>query len=148
MRAHTFFYQSIGWWANFFVRPARDRKGWNTSSAFSTGILHYVYTLPPVAVAMIIVALWAWTDVDIKRMQPYIDLAYGNAPASRTLLLDYSTKHPALVSYFALKWNHWIVALSSLMVLVGLALQPLAASLFTVKDIWWDGPSIYPFSYP
>lgn len=109
---------------------------------------------------MAIVTLWAWTDLDIKRLQvrephplthtrthpiqPYVDLAYGNAPASTTLLLDYSNQHAALVSVFAYRHNHYLVALSSLMVLLGLALQPLAASLFTVKDIWWDAPGTPP----
>lgn len=29
------------------------------------------------------------------------------------------------------------------MVLIGLAIQPLAASLFTVKQVWWNGPSLF-----
>ncbi|KAF8521330.1 hypothetical protein JB92DRAFT_2785803 [Gautieria morchelliformis] len=120
------------------------QNGWKVPSEFAatTGIMHYVYTLPPVAVAMIIVALWAWTDVDIKRMQPYIDLAYGNAPASRTILLDYSNQHAALASVSAYRHSHYLVALSSFMVLAGLAIQPLAASLFTLKQIWWTSPSL------
>ncbi|KAF8518276.1 hypothetical protein BU17DRAFT_66517 [Hysterangium stoloniferum] len=119
-------------------------NGWKVSSAASAtnGILHYVYTLPPVAVAMIVISLWAWTDVDIKRMQPYIDLAYGNAPAQRSLLLDYSNKHPIIVSFYAYRHSHFVVVLSSLLVLVGLAVQPLAASLFTVKNVWWNGPNL------
>ncbi|KAF8517011.1 hypothetical protein BU17DRAFT_50207 [Hysterangium stoloniferum] len=119
-------------------------NGWEVSSAASAtnGILHYIYTLPPVAVAMIVISLWAWTDVDIKRMQPYLDLAYGNAPAQRSLLLDYSNKHPIIVTFHAYRHNHFIVVLSSLLVLVGLAVQPLAASLFTVDNIFWDGPDL------
>jgi hypothetical protein len=52
-------------------------------------------------------AVWAWTDIEIKKMQvsisfvahpfafswrpqPYVDLAYGNAPPHKTLLLDYT----------------------------------------------------------
>ncbi|EIM82094.1 uncharacterized protein STEHIDRAFT_65902 [Stereum hirsutum FP-91666 SS1] len=47
------------------------KHGWATSASFSSeeGILHYVYTLPPVGVAMIIVGLWTWTDMEIKRLQ-------------------------------------------------------------------------------
>ncbi|GJJ15219.1 hypothetical protein Clacol_009495 [Clathrus columnatus] len=99
-------------------------------------------TLPPVGVAMVIVALWAWTDLDIRRQQPYIDLARGNAPASKSLLLDYSGKHPALVTYNAMHHNHYIVAISSILVLIGLALQPLAAALFTVKSVYGNGPDL------
>jgi len=123
---------------------SQELNGWKVPNAASAtnGILHYIYTLPPVAVAMIMVSLWAWTDVDIKRMQPYLDLAYGNAPAQRSLLLDYSNKHPILVSFHAYRHSHFIVVLSSLLVLVGLAVQPLAASLFTVKNTFWDGPDL------
>lgn len=73
--------------------------------------------------------------------QPYIDLAYGNAPASRTILLDYSTRHAAIVSVSAYRHSHYLVALSSLIVLTGLAIQPLAAALFTMKQTWWSVPS-------
>ena len=39
---------------------------------------------------MFIVALWAWVDLEILKMQPYIDLVRGNASAKRSLLLDYT----------------------------------------------------------
>ena len=39
---------------------------------------------------MIIVALWVWTDIEIKKMQPYIDLVHGDSPPQRSLLLDYT----------------------------------------------------------
>src|ERR1700735_3260421 len=39
---------------------------------------------------MILVALWAWTDIEIKKMQPYIDLIHGDSPPQRSLLLDYT----------------------------------------------------------
>lgn len=47
-------------------------------------------TLPPTIVAMIIIGLWSWTNIEIQRMQPYIDLAHGNAKSETTLLLDYT----------------------------------------------------------
>jgi hypothetical protein len=54
---------------------------------------------------MVLVALWAWTDIEIKKMQvrtslplfsspdsvqPYVDLARGQSPAHKSLLLDYT----------------------------------------------------------
>jgi hypothetical protein len=39
---------------------------------------------------MIIVALWAWIDIEIKKMQPYIDLVHGDSPPQKSLLLDYT----------------------------------------------------------
>ncbi|KIJ47062.1 hypothetical protein M422DRAFT_249378 [Sphaerobolus stellatus SS14] len=100
------------------------------------------HTLPPVTIAMVLVSMWAWTDMDFKRMQPFIELAYGNAPASRSLLLNYSTKHPVVASLKALRSTHYLIALSSGMVVIGLAFQPLAAALFTVRDTYWAGPPI------
>lgn len=49
-------------------------------------------TLPPVFVALIVVSLWAYVDIEIKKMQPYVDLVHGNSPPQRSLLLDYSKK--------------------------------------------------------
>ncbi len=66
-------------------------------------------TLPAVGVAMILVGLWTWTDLEIKRLQvrdsselsplnlsnlpisqPYVDLLHGDSPPQRSLLLDYT----------------------------------------------------------
>jgi len=59
---------------------ARDLSSW----------LIIQQTLPPVIVAMVIVALLTWTDIEIKKMQPYIDLVHGDSPPQRSLLLDYT----------------------------------------------------------
>ena len=86
--------------------------GWNIRGNFNdTGdAWHYLYTLPPVIVAAAIAAAAAWTDFEVKKMQvrgpwvrargrycedswlrqPYIDLAHGNSPPHRSLLLDYT----------------------------------------------------------
>ena len=39
---------------------------------------------------VLFVALWAWVAIEIQMMQPYIDLERGNAPAEKSLLLDYT----------------------------------------------------------
>ncbi|KAI0322957.1 hypothetical protein OF83DRAFT_1160785 [Amylostereum chailletii] len=44
-------------------------RGWETGPSADHGVLHYVYTLPPVVIAMLIVSVWAWTDIEIKRLQ-------------------------------------------------------------------------------
>jgi hypothetical protein len=43
--------------------------------------------------------MWAWADLEIKKVQPYIDLAHGNARPETTLLLDYTSVKYAF--YFA-----------------------------------------------
>ena len=95
--------------------------------AAQQGFMHYLYvrvpvsertcssvvtllaqTFPAIAVAMFITSMWAWTDIEIKKMQvrpslshiyfpplitclqPYVDLTHGDAPPQRSLLLDYT----------------------------------------------------------
>ncbi|KAA1473042.1 hypothetical protein DENSPDRAFT_218676 [Dentipellis sp. KUC8613] len=113
-------------------------NGWKTTGKFSSeeGIMHYIYTLPPVGVAMIFVGLWAWTDIEVKRMQPYVDLAHGDSPAERSLLLDYTRTHNFFVWLSAAVNKHHLVALTSLMAIVGLSFQPLAAALFTLRQTY------------
>lgn len=114
-------------------------------------------TLPPTVVAMIIIGLWSWTNIEIQRMQPYIDLAHGNAKSETTLLLDYTrTKYVHLSTFIwsmklmfistFLIWmqaasnGHWIVTMASIIALAGLAFQPLAAGWLTVRNIWLPLP--------
>jgi hypothetical protein len=103
---------------------------------------------------MVLVALWAWTDIEIKKMQPYIDLLHGDSPPQRSLLLDYTrTKcvfnlysccldldlilYSNFVVWISAFWNqHYMVAFATLLVLLGLVFQPLAAAMFTVRDTY------------
>jgi hypothetical protein len=39
--------------------------------------------------------------------------------------------------------RHYLVALASLMVVLTLSFQPLAAALLVVKDVWWQEPSAF-----
>ncbi|KAF9254630.1 hypothetical protein L218DRAFT_459793 [Marasmius fiardii PR-910] len=105
-----------------------------------SGVWHYIYTLPLVALAMFIVGIWAWTDIEIKKLQPYVDLAQGNSPPHRSLLLDYTRHHNFLVWMPALSNKHYTVLLASLLAIISLAFQPLAAALLEVRDIWWSLP--------
>jgi len=115
---------------------SNKNDGWPTKEDAEKGILHYVYTLPAVAVTMVLVGIWAWTDVEVKRLQPYVDLMHGDSPPQRSLLLDYTRTHNALVWVQATSNRHYIVALASLMALVALSFQPIAAALFSVRDIY------------
>ncbi|KAI0790335.1 hypothetical protein C8Q75DRAFT_110838 [Abortiporus biennis] len=112
-------------------------NGWATKGKFTTesGFMHYVYTFPPVAISMILAGLWAWTDIEIRKLQPYVDLAHGNAPPQRSLLLDYTRTHTLLVWTVSVKNQHWIVTMGSLLVLLTFTFQPLSAALFNVQDV-------------
>jgi len=99
-------------------------------------VMHYVYTLPPVIVAAVIVALWAWTDIEIKKMQPYVDLVRGDASAEKSLLLDYTRTNNFVVWTAAARNRHWVVTGTSVMVLITLCFQPLASALLSVRNTW------------
>jgi hypothetical protein len=111
---------------------------------------------------MVLVALWAWTDIEIKKMQPYIDLVHGDSPPQRSLLLDYTRSKcvaalhvpcqylPVLnssalsnfVVWISAFWNrHYMVAFATLLALLALVFQPLAAAMFTVRNTWLAHPS-------
>ncbi|KAJ7638599.1 hypothetical protein FB45DRAFT_827076 [Roridomyces roridus] len=113
-------------------------NGWKThgNTTNVTGVMHYVYTLPPVIVAAFIVALWTWTDIEIKKMQPYVELVRGDAPPEKSLLLDYTRSNNFLVWTASARNGHWVVTAASIMVLVTLTFQPLASALLTVKNTW------------
>ncbi|KAF7761476.1 hypothetical protein Agabi119p4_9468 [Agaricus bisporus var. burnettii] len=118
---------------------SHTRQGWPTSGDIvdTDNALHYAYTLPPVIVAAILVALWSWTEVEIKKMQPYVDLVHGDSPPHRSLLLDYTRHNNFFVWLRAAANKHYLVALASLMALLALAFQPLSAALLSVRDIWF-----------
>ncbi|KAJ7774308.1 hypothetical protein DFH07DRAFT_912857 [Mycena maculata] len=119
-------------------------NGWKTHGDETnvTGFMHYVYTLPPVIVAAVIVALWTWTDIEIKKMQPYVDLVRGDAPPEKSLLLDYTRTNNFVVWTAAARNRHWVVTAASVMVLVTLLFQPLASALLTVKNTWTTLPDV------
>ncbi|GJE86425.1 DUF3433 domain-containing protein [Phanerochaete sordida] len=116
---------------------SEKNQGWETKGKITTesGFMHYVYTLPPVAISMFFAALWAWTDLEIRKLQPYVELARGNAPPQRSLLLDYTRTHTFFVWTVAARNQHWLVVIGALLVVLTLAFQPLAAALFNVQDI-------------
>ncbi|KDR73215.1 hypothetical protein GALMADRAFT_142353 [Galerina marginata CBS 339.88] len=122
---------------------SNKNQGWpskQTDGGFTA--LHYVYTFPPVIIAAVVVALWTWTDVEIKKIQPYVDLVHGDSPPHRSLLLDYTRHNNFLVWTHAASNRHYLVALASLMVILSLSFQPLAAALLVVKDTWMQAPDI------
>ncbi|KAF8156670.1 hypothetical protein B0H34DRAFT_471221 [Crassisporium funariophilum] len=122
---------------------SNKHQGWSSGDTDRASlILHYAYTLPPVMIASIFVAMWAWTDVEIKKIQPYVDLVHGDSPPHRSLLLDYTRYNNFLVWTRAANNKHYLVALASLMVVLSLSFQPLAAALLVVRDTWWQDPDM------
>ena len=66
--------------------------------------------------------------------QPYVDLSRGDADANTSLLLDYTNSPKFIVWIYQTKNRHTVALLSTLVLLMLLASQPLCASLFTIRD--------------
>lgn len=112
--------------------------------------------------SMVIVALWAWTDLEIRRMQPYIDLVHGHATPEKSLLLDYTMTrwvtsqslmlfrvHTPDCCHIASKFfvwmtayrnGHYMVATIAIIGIITLVVNPLAPAMFTIRNILWGPP--------
>ncbi|KAJ3560319.1 hypothetical protein NP233_g10916 [Leucocoprinus birnbaumii] len=128
---------------------SNKNQGWESSGDISSSqdALHYVYTLPPVIVAAVLAAMWTWTDIEVKKMQPYVDLVHGNSPPHRSLLLDYTRYNNFFVWSRAAANKHYLVVLTSLMALLALSFQPLASALLAVRNTWMPQPGINVFNH-
>lgn len=77
---------------------------------------------------------WAVADWMIRWYQPYVTLSEGNAPAARSILLDYIALNRLTTLYYSLKHRHWLINVSTLTALSVIFMQPLAGSLFHVRQ--------------
>ncbi|KAH7161853.1 hypothetical protein EDB81DRAFT_785638 [Dactylonectria macrodidyma] len=93
-------------------------------------IISYRYL--PNIVAVLFSLLWNWINLDVKRIQPWVELSKpGGATAQDSILLDYPSDFIAVAPFRAAKRQHWAVFLSgSIMVLVFWVLTPLQTALF------------------
>ncbi|KAI6127127.1 hypothetical protein F5141DRAFT_1085716 [Pisolithus sp. B1] len=66
--------------------------------------------------------------------QPYVTLAEGNVPASRSILLDYVRVRIAVL-FYSFKYKHYLVYVSTLVAFTVALLQPLAGSLLQVQQV-------------
>ncbi|KAK2048923.1 hypothetical protein LZ31DRAFT_489657 [Colletotrichum somersetense] len=70
----------------------------------------FSYLFLPTIVAVIYSLLWSWIDLDIKRIQPWLEMSKpGGATAERSIFLDYPYDFIALVPMKAAKRGHWAV---------------------------------------
>ncbi|KAH8097012.1 hypothetical protein BXZ70DRAFT_895244 [Cristinia sonorae] len=98
--------------------------GWATRGRITTeqGVMHFLYTFPPVAISMGFSALWAWTDIEIRKLQ---------------------VSHNTLWVWFkAWRNRHCMVTSASILVILTFSFQPLSAALFSVQEVWWTEPDI------
>lgn len=68
------------------------------------GPVTFAYLFLPTIVAVIYSLLWSWIDLDVKRMQPWLELSrQGGTTAENSLFLDYPYDFVAIVPFKAAK---------------------------------------------
>ncbi|KAF5347802.1 hypothetical protein D9756_010270 [Leucocoprinus leucothites] len=67
--------------------------------------------------------------------KPYVVLHKGNACAEESLLLDYIDQGPFFSMFHAMRWKHRVVFFSTLTAFITYAFQPLAGSIFQIRQV-------------
>jgi len=70
----------------------------------------------------------------VYRLQPYISASHGNAPPEQTVLISYVNQAKIRAALSALKNGHRIVVVSTILAYITSLWQPLAATLFVVRQ--------------
>ncbi|KAH9052759.1 hypothetical protein EDB87DRAFT_1655642 [Lactarius vividus] len=74
-------------------------------------------------------------DWAIRMWNPYLLLSRGNASADETLLVDYIADSRPFITYNALRFKHQFVLVSGFTALATLLFQPLAGSIFSIRQL-------------
>ncbi|KAH0366132.1 hypothetical protein KCU65_g5613, partial [Aureobasidium melanogenum] len=97
----------------------------------------FSYLYMPTIVSLVLSFIWTWIDLDIKRLQPYVQLSRKHgALGNDSILLHYPFDFVALVPFAAIRRKHWPTFLASAAVVVIFwGLTPLPSSIFATKTI-------------
>ncbi|KAL0943769.1 uncharacterized protein CTRU02_201656 [Colletotrichum truncatum] len=95
------------------------------------GYAKFGYLFLPTIVAVVYSLLWSWIDLDVKRIQPWLEMSRpGGATAMRSVFLDYPYDFVAFVPMRAAKRRHWAVFYSgTVMVMIFWLITPLLAAI-------------------
>ncbi|GAA98809.1 uncharacterized protein L969DRAFT_104283 [Mixia osmundae IAM 14324] len=111
-------------------------SGWPALSASVKGVnSRFLYSVPPVLLSVPLVAMWAMIDYQVKKIQPFLDLAMCSATREQSFALNYLETSRFIVWIDTLRNRHFAATFSTLACLVALSFQPLASALLLVKDV-------------
>ncbi|KAJ7775089.1 hypothetical protein B0H16DRAFT_1303748 [Mycena metata] len=82
-----------------------------------------------------LVLIWQSSDRSYRELQPYIVLARGNATAAEGLLANYVSLSVWSTISTSLKFQHYLILLSTITTLLGSLLQPLAGSIIQAEQL-------------
>lgn len=102
-----------------------------------SGIVTFGYLYAPTVISVLYSLLWSWIDLDIRRIQPWLELSrQEGATADSSLLLDYPNTFLAFIPFLAWKKGHWPVFFSGIAsMLLFWAITPLQSSIMGLKPI-------------
>ncbi|KIY62821.1 hypothetical protein CYLTODRAFT_473525 [Cylindrobasidium torrendii FP15055 ss-10] len=114
---------------------SKKNNGLTLPAAFSnTALTSFLLSSVPPLFVLALAFLYRELDWFMRWYQPYVTLHRGNASASEALLLDYIALGPLFSIFRARRWGHWVVFWSSATAILTYALQPLAASVFSIQQ--------------
>ncbi|OCK73555.1 hypothetical protein K432DRAFT_410597 [Lepidopterella palustris CBS 459.81] len=98
-----------------------------------SGWLYFFTSYFPALVSVIYSVLWNTVDIEIKKLQPYMDMARPEGSNIKTIYFNYLDKNTFLVPYYALKNRHRLVLIASLIDISATALAPILVATFELQ---------------
>jgi len=95
----------------------------------------FLTSFTPTLLVMPLALLWYQTDYLLKWSQPYVTLSQKSARADEALLLDYTAMNKILILWQSFHYRHWLIFISSITALAAALLQPLAGSIFQIRQL-------------
>ncbi|KAK1778237.1 hypothetical protein QBC45DRAFT_168921 [Copromyces sp. CBS 386.78] len=100
-------------------------------------VVTFSYLYAPTVISVLYSLLWSWIDLDIRRIQPWLELSRPEgALAESSVLLDYPSTFLAFIPFTAWKKGHWPVFFSGIAsMLLFWAITPLQSAIMGVKSV-------------
>ncbi|KAF6841696.1 hypothetical protein CPLU01_00368 [Colletotrichum plurivorum] len=107
-----------------------------SADSFST-FVRFCYLFLPTIVAVIYSLLWSWIDLDVKRIQPWLEMSRpAGATAESSIFLDYPYDFIAFVPIKAARRRHWAVFYGgTIMVIIFWVVTPLQSAVFGTGSV-------------
>jgi hypothetical protein len=122
---------------------SRDNSGFHVAqkNVFSFASVQFLTSFFPALLFVPLALMVRAFDAAILIWNPYLLLAKGNALASETLLINYGMDSRPVILYNAVRFRHRFILVSSVTVFGALLFQPLAGSIFSIKQLPYSTPA-------
>ncbi|KIK92516.1 hypothetical protein PAXRUDRAFT_829886 [Paxillus rubicundulus Ve08.2h10] len=128
-------FMGIGLQIALHISHTHHGFGISTQNILSFVSTQFLTSFFPTFLVAPLACFWSVADWMLRLYQPYVTLSEGNAPASRSILLDYIALNQLAVIYYSVKHRHYLINVSTLTALSVVFLQPLAGSLLQIRPV-------------